>query len=76
VNLDAGAQYALVCRHDEVEVHRVDAAAFAFVQRLAAGDTLQRAMAAATAVAADFPLAAWLPRLAALGVLGPARLDE
>jgi hypothetical protein len=75
VNLDAGAQYALVCRRDEVEVHRVDAAAFAFLQRLGAGDTLERASAEATAVAADFPLAAWLPRLAALGVLGPARLD-
>jgi hypothetical protein len=75
VNVDAGAQYALVCRREEVEVHRVDAAAFALLQRLGAGDTLERAAAEATALAADFSLAAWLPRLAALGVLGPARLD-
>jgi hypothetical protein len=73
VDLDAGPQYALVCRRDEVEVHRVDAAAFAFLQRLVAGDTLERAMAEATAIDANFPLADWLPRLAALGVLGPAR---
>jgi hypothetical protein len=74
VALDAGAQYALVCRRDVVEVHRVDAATFVFLRLIAAGSTLERAVAGATAIDADFPLAALLPRLAALGVLGPARL--
>jgi hypothetical protein len=73
VDLDAGAQYALVLRRDDVEVHRVDAATFAFLQGLDAGETLEGATAGAIAIDADFRLAEWLPRLAALGVLGPAR---
>lgn len=76
VELATGAQYALVCRRDEVEVHRVDAATFAFLRRIEAGATLERAAAEAAAIADDFALDALLPRLATLGVLGPARLDD
>ena len=75
VDLEAGAQHALVCRRDDVEVHRIDAATHAFVQRLGAGGTLAEATADATALDDAFPLDVRLPWLATLGVLGPARLD-
>ena len=75
VDLATGPQYALVGRRDDVEVHRVDTATFAFVHRLEAGATLAAAVSAATAIEPAFPLVEVLPRLATLGLLGPARLD-
>jgi hypothetical protein len=74
VDLDAGAQCALVCRRDEVEVHAVDAATHALLREFERGGTLDAAAARALQVDPGFALDAALARLATSGVFGPARL--
>ena len=75
IDLGAGADHLLVRRVGlEVEVHRLDAATFGWLEALACGTPLQRAVDAALAIDAGFDLDRALARCVALGLLAGGRL--